>query len=66
MENWPTNFAAFCRQCVELGAEIRMVPRISGDTNEVVIYAHPLGKDGASVDYRVHGDELRRIDNRQS
>lgn len=61
---WPTDFAEFCRQCIALGAEIRMVPRIDGDTGGVVIYAHPLGKNGASVDYRVRGDELRRIDNR--
>ena len=65
MEQWPMNFAAFCRQCAELGAEIRLKPLVNVTTDEVTFYAHPNGRDGATVDYFVRGDELVRIDNRQ-
>lgn len=41
--------------------EFRVVARC--DNGGVTIYIHPVGKDGATLDYVVSGDELKRIRN---
>lgn len=53
-----TTFEDLCREAISKGTELRVVPRQDTSDSPVVIYAHPLGVDGMTLDYEVHGDTL--------
>ena len=58
--NEPFGFQEFLRDCMNAGCEVRLVALSEGE-NSITFYAHPLGRDGATMDYRVEGDTLTRI-----
>lgn len=56
----PRDFQEFLRWCADSGCEVRLRVLSEGE-NGITFYAHPFGRDGATVDYRVEGDTLTRI-----
>lgn len=56
------NFEEFLLACLEKGAtEVRLVPVAHDDIERVRFYAHPLNKDGDTVDFEVHENELIKL-----
>jgi len=57
----PDDFEEFLKDAMMAGQTVRLVPVAARDGVGLEFYAHIMDADGDTVDYKVIGDDLHRL-----